>query len=70
MKPTAQPVQTTLEALARQCLWIAYAWNDHNFEDAFTYARKTAQQHGIKDFDEANEWLAAQPVQPAQQTKE
>lgn len=46
-----------LIALARRCLWIAYCWNDHNFEPANTYARTEAEKLGIQSFEHANEWL-------------
>lgn len=45
------------ELLARRLLWIAYCWNDHNFDAPHLEARKTAQQHGIHTLDQANEWL-------------
>jgi len=48
--------------LARRCLWIAYNWNDHNFD--FTpeqYARQEADVRGISDFNAANKFLAERP---------
>ena len=62
-QPVQEPSEAALQALARRCLWIAYCWNDHNFKEAYTYARLTAQKHGVHNFDEANEWITAQPVQ-------
>jgi hypothetical protein len=47
--------------LARRCLWLAFVWNDHNFERADVEARKEAEKHGIHSFEEANEWIAAAP---------
>lgn len=55
--------------LAHRLLWIAFVWNDHNFEAAHIVARKTAATWGITSFDEANAYLeskrapAAQPLQ-------
>lgn len=46
-----------LHALARRCLWIAYCWNDHNFEEAYKYARRDAEACGIKSFEDANHWI-------------
>lgn len=58
--PQEPASDSTLEALARRCLWIAYCWNDHNFEDAaHTYARKEAEEHGIHTFEQANRWITA-----------
>lgn len=59
------PPESALHSLARRCLWIAYCWNEHNFSEAHTYARKTAQELGINDFDEANRWLVVQTEQKA-----
>lgn len=44
----------TVQALARRCLWIAYCWNDHNFDAAYGYARETAKAHGINSLEDAN----------------
>jgi hypothetical protein len=64
------PPESTLVALARRCLWIAYCWNDHNFEKpAHRYAQIEAEQHGIIDLDAANVWIAAAP-QPKEQRLE
>lgn len=46
-----------LVKLARRTLWIAYSWNDHNFEHPLAYARQEASSLGIKSFEEANNWL-------------
>jgi hypothetical protein len=44
--------------LARRCLWIAYGWNDHNFEyAAHKYAQIEAEKCGITSFEQADEWL-------------
>jgi hypothetical protein len=53
-----------MEKLARRLLWIAFCWNDHNFEGAHILARREAEACGIKSFEQANEWLAA-PIAPA-----
>lgn len=61
--PIHQPeasAETTLK-LARRLLWIAFCWNDHNFDDAHIEARRTAEECGLKSFEQANEWLATQP---------
>ena len=55
--------ESTLCALARRCLWIAYVWNDHNFEAAHKYAQQEANEHGIKSFKQASDWLRSQPPQ-------
>lgn len=57
--PAPKITNEALVKLARRCLWLAYVWNDHNFDAAHTCARKTAQDVGIKSFDEANTWLQA-----------
>ncbi len=47
-----------LLSLARRCLWIAYVWNDHNFQRRpDQYAREQAQDLGINSFEEANAWI-------------
>ena len=47
-----------LEGLARRTLWIAYVWNDHNFDDDIRkYARETAEECGIKSIEDANTFL-------------
>jgi len=45
------------EAMARRLLWLAFCWNDHNFDEAHIEARREAEKHGIRSFDEANAWL-------------
>lgn len=52
-----------LQQLARRTLWIAYCWNDHNFEAAHLQARKEAEAAGIHTFEEANAFLASLGVQ-------
>ncbi len=47
-------------ALARKLLWIAYVWNDHNFDHPYKIARALAQEFGIESFDQANAWLDEQ----------
>jgi len=58
-----EPEQLTLHKLARRCLWIAYVWNDHNFDAAHKHALQTAEKCGIHSFDDANDWLMALPKQ-------
>jgi hypothetical protein len=58
-----QPDPMVLHKLARRCLWIAYVWNDHNFDAAYKCARKTAEECGVHSFDDANDWLNALPPQ-------
>jgi hypothetical protein len=60
-----EPVdESTLLALARRCLWIAYVWNDHNFvEDAHKYAKEEAEKCGIKSFEQSNDWLRSHSPQ-------
>jgi len=48
-------------ALARRCLWIAYVWNDHNFDSAHVEAKREAEKQGITNLDEANDFLNAPP---------
>lgn len=43
--------------LARRTLWIAYSWNDHNFEPPHLYAREEAESLGINSMDAGNEFL-------------
>jgi hypothetical protein len=57
-----EPSGEALHDLARRCLWIAYCWNDHNFEHPQQYARNTAKLHGISSFEDAQAWLAAPPL--------
>ena len=44
--------------LARRNCWLAYVWNDHNFEAAHKEARSECARLGITSFDSANEHLA------------
>ena len=46
-----------LEPLARRTLWIAFVWNDHNFDAAHKYALETAKKYDIHNFNEANDFL-------------
>lgn len=57
-----KPVSCTqpVYAMAYRLLWLAFVWNDHNFEDAHIEARDTALEFGITSFDEANAWLEKQ----------
>lgn len=45
--------------LARGLLWLAFVWNDHNFEAAHKEARRIAERAGIRSFEDANAWLEA-----------
>ena len=54
-KPAAHDVSI---GLARGLLWLAYVWNDHNFEPAHKEAQRIAANAGINSFEEANAWLA------------
>jgi len=57
--PAPKITNEALVKLARRCLWLAYVWNDHNFDAAHVCARKTAEDVGIESFEEANTWLQA-----------
>jgi hypothetical protein len=49
-----------LVKLARQTLHLAWVYNDHNFEkSAKQMARDISIECGIRDLDEANEYLSA-----------
>lgn len=48
--------------LARGLLWLAFVWNDHNFEAAHKEARRIAERAGIRSFEDANAWLEAAPA--------
>lgn len=56
----AAPCTEAMCTLARKLLWVAYVWNDHNFEHPYKIARKLAQEFGIESFDQANAWLDEQ----------
>jgi hypothetical protein len=43
--------------LARKLLWIAFTWNDHNFEHPEKCAVDAARECGIETFEQANAWL-------------
>jgi len=62
--PAPKITNEALVQLARRCLWLAYVWNDHNFDAAHACARKTAEDVGIKSFEEANTWLQALKENP------
>lgn len=54
------PIVDTLYALARNQLWIAYVWNDHNFPlNPEKYAKEAAESIGITNVDEANKLVEA-----------
>lgn len=54
------PIVNTLYALARNQLWIAYVWNDHNFPlNPEKYAKEAAESIGITNVDEANKLVEA-----------
>ncbi len=46
-----------VEQLAFRTLWIAYAWNDHNFEPAHVVARETCEKLGITSLEQAQNLL-------------
>ena len=48
-----------LRKLAYRTIWIAYVWNDHNFDAAHLEARRTCERIGLKSFDEAGAFLDA-----------
>lgn len=54
------PCTEAVYSLARKLLWIAYVWNDHNFDHPYQIARKLAQEFGIESVDQANAWLDEQ----------
>ena len=62
-QPSVRVPDAARDALARRCLWIAFCWNDHNFEAAHKEARKEAEKHGITSFDEANHFLSSDAPQ-------
>lgn len=44
--------------LARNTLWLAYCWNDHNFQKRpEQYAKDVAKECGIDSLEAANDWL-------------
>ena len=47
--------------LAIRSLHIAHVWNDHNFKGAHLMALDTSIKIGIKNFDEANDFLSLLP---------
>lgn len=54
------PIVDTLYALARNQLWIAYVWNDHNFSlNPEKYAKEAAESMGITNVDDANKLVEA-----------
>jgi hypothetical protein len=54
------PIVDTLYALARNQLWIAYVWNDHNFPlNPEKYAKEAAESMGITNVDDANKLVEA-----------
>lgn len=54
------PIVDTLYALARNQLWIAYVWNDHNFPlNPEKYAKEAAESMGITNVADANKLVEA-----------
>lgn len=54
------PITDTLYGLARNQLWIAYVWNDHNFKETpERYAREAAESLSILNVEEANKLFDA-----------
>lgn len=44
--------------LIRRLMWIAFVWNDHNFEHTPQhYAREELEKIGVTNFDEAYDYL-------------
>lgn len=48
--------------LARQCLWGAFVWNDHNFGNLKGFCVAAAQGAGVTSLEEANELIAQTPA--------
>lgn len=47
-----------LSRLARQAMWVAYVWNDHNHDShPKGVLREEAKNLGIEDFEDAEAWL-------------
>ena len=59
--PLCQPPSVQAN-LARGLLWLAFVWNDHNFEAAHKEARRIAERAGIRSLEDANAWLEAAPA--------
>lgn len=54
------PITDTLYGLARNQLWIAYVWNDHNFKETpEMYAKEAAESLSILSVEEANKLFDA-----------
>ena len=63
------PDEWTQAKLARMTLWLAYCWNDHNFDKRpDQYARECAKELGIAGFEDANDWLAGVKVENPRRT--
>ena len=44
--------------LARQLMWIAYVWNDHNYDsDVLRIIRTTCQAQNINSFSDVNKFI-------------
>jgi len=43
--------------LSRRCLWSAFIWNDHNVESLAKICRQTAVELGIRDIEDANQFI-------------
>lgn len=64
-------LQYVLQQLAWRCLWLAYVWNDHNFDKRpAEYARDTAKSFGITSFEAAGDWLNKLPHPPSVELRE
>jgi hypothetical protein len=50
-------VSEGVKAMAYRLLWLAFVWNDHNFDAAHKEAREEAKKWGIHSLDEANAFL-------------
>ena len=59
-----------IEALARRTIWLAFTWNDHNFEPAHVMARETCHALGIEDQNMAEQIYEDLTYTPAAQAGE
>lgn len=63
----APAVPSDIARLANRCLWIAFAWNDHNFVSyPEKYAQEEARAIGIHDGEQAKEFMEKRLTDTAQ----
>ena len=63
------PDAWTVARLARMTLWLAFCWNDHNFQKRpDQYARECAKELGIANLEDANDWLEGLRVERPSRT--